>query len=298
MPEHVSQCPCCSHRRSALFDRRLFRGFEVINRICLNCGMVFQSPRMTSTELEKFYAGEYRQIYQGGEGPSTEDIYVQKRRAESLFNFLQSNGLVTVRRHLDIGSSAGCLLETFQAKWECESFGIEPGNAYRKYSLKRGLKVFANLEELLKAGKSGFDLVTMAHVLEHLPDPLSYLKLLHERVSNEDGWILVEVPNLYAHDCFELAHMTSFSAFTLSQLLKMSGFRPTRQIKHGYPRSRMIPLYLTVIARREKEISGILPQREAAVLSKRRAGMLYRRLVTRLFPRKAWLPLPDDFSHL
>jgi len=297
MPEDVMECPCCAERRSVVFDRRHFRGYEVVNRICSNCGLVFQSPRMTSTELEKLYAGEYRQLYPGEEGPSAKDIYIQRRRAEFLLNYLRSNGLNSFRRHLDIGSSAGSLLETFQANYGCESYGIEPGTAYREYSQRRGLKVFTDLEELIEADETGFDLITMAHVLEHLPDPLSFLRILHDRVLGEDGWLLIEVPNLYAHDCFELAHMVSFSASTLSQILKMSGFRPTHMIKHGHPRSRVLPLYLTAIARKEKGISGYLPRREVGVLFKRRTGMIYRRIVSKLFPRQAWLSLPFDLSH-
>lgn len=250
---------------------------------------------MKSAELEKFYTGEYRRIYQGDEGPSAKDIYIQGRRAEFLLNFLRSNSVNSIRRHLDIGSSAGSLLETFQANYGCESYGIEPGIAYREYSQRRGLKVFADLDELIKAGETGFDLITMAHVLEHLPDPLRFLKKLHDQISSADGWILIEVPNLYAHDCFELAHMTSFSAFTLSQIMVMSGFRPTRLIKHGHPRSRVIPLYLTLIAQKE-EVSSYLPRREVGVLLKRRAGMLYRRIISRIFPRQAWLPLPVGTS--
>lgn len=296
MPEDVIECPCCLQRRSVLFDRRLFRGYEVVNRICGACGLVFQSPRMTSAELERFYSGEYRQIYQGDEGPSKKDIAIQERRAKFLLDFLLSNGVNSIRRHLDIGSSAGSLLETFQAYYGCESYGIEPGIAYREYAQRRGLKIYIDLDALLKAGETGFDLITMAHVLEHLPNPLSFLKVLHDRALSEDGWLLAEVPNLYAHDCFELAHMTSFSAFTLSQILKMSGFRPTRLKKHGYPRSRLIPLYLTVIACKEKETSDYLPRREVGVFAKRGAGMVYRRLLSRLFPRQAWLPLPAHFS--
>lgn len=296
MPEVVSECPVCSDPRSELFDRRMFRGFEVLNRICTRCGLVYQSPRMTPAELEKFYASEYRQIYQGNDGPALEDIDIQERRAEFLLNFIRKQGVNRVTHHLDIGSSAGRLLERLQSSFGCQSIGIEPGKAYREYAQSRGLMVFGDIDSLFAEEEMRFDLITMAHVLEHLPDPLSFLRVLHQRILTDDGLLLVEVPNLYAHDCFELAHMTSFSAFSLDQVIKLSGFQPMIFLKHGYPRSSVIPLYLTVIARRQHEIPEHHLKRESRVRVKRRIGLLRRRILSIVYRRKAWLSFPKVSS--
>ena len=79
MPENITHCPLCKHENSQLFDQRQFRGQPVQNRLCANCGLVFQSPRMTAAELDEFYAHEYRQVYQGEEGPTEKDLFVQKK---------------------------------------------------------------------------------------------------------------------------------------------------------------------------------------------------------------------------
>ena len=68
MTEIVGQYPLCAKNNNKLFDQRAFRGERVANRLCLTCGLVFQSPRMTEDELETFYEREYRQLYQGSEG--------------------------------------------------------------------------------------------------------------------------------------------------------------------------------------------------------------------------------------
>lgn len=288
MPETVNHCPLCAGNRSRLFDRRDFRGRSVVNRLCLACGLVYQSPRMTEAEAAEFYAAEYRRLYQGGEGPSAKDLAVQRARAESLLEFARRR-ISRLGRHLDIGCSAGLLLQKFSEEYGCQPAGVEPGDAYRAHARASGLPVYAALEEL--NGEARFDLVSMAHVLEHLPDPVGYLVRLRREFLAPQGWLMVEVPNLYCHDSFEVAHLFSFSARTLRQTLEKAGFRVIVLESHGRPRSDLLPYYLTALARpaeAQKEFR-LRPERGAAL--KRRLGLLRRRLLARLFPRKAWIEI-------
>ena len=290
MPTTVSFCPLCGSGHSAHFDRRTFRGQPVVNRLCQSCGLVYQSPRMHEAELGVFYEAEYRQLYQGGEGPDAKDLSVQSRRAEALLAFCKDQ-LPPVKRHLDIGCSAGLLLQHFQAAYGCQAIGIEPGAAYRQYARHQGLTVFASLDEFKSLEMERFDLVSMAHVLEHLPDPLGYLEGVRKNLLESRGWLLVEVPNLYAHNSFEVAHLVSYSAHTLRQTLGKAGFEVTALEAHGRPRSRLLPLYLTALARPLEKPTSFQVQPESRVRLKRWWGMSRRRVLERLFPRQAWLPL-------
>ncbi|MDH5506288.1 MAG: class I SAM-dependent methyltransferase [Anaerolineae bacterium] len=288
MSETVAQCPLCKHTESALFDRREFRGQSVINQICKRCGLVFQSPRMNAAELDAFYEAEYRTLYQGGEGPSPKDLAVQQARAEALLA-ITAKYLPAVQRHLDIGCSAGLLLQRFQSALASQPVGVEPGESYRAYARAQGLEVHASLDELPAEQMGNIELVSMAHVLEHLPDPIAYLQDLREKILAPDGWLLLEVPNLYAHDSFEVAHMTAFSAHSLRQVLLQAGFEIVMLRKHGQPRSHWLPLYLTVLARPRQSAAPVSIQAESAVAVKRRVGMLHRRVLSRLSPRRAWI---------
>jgi hypothetical protein len=144
------------------------------------------------------------------------------------------------------------------------------------------------LEELQLTEVSPFNLVSMMHVLEHLPNPLTYLQNLRDKLIEPDGWLLLEVPNLYAHDCFEVAHLISFSAHTLSQLVQKAGFRVVELRAHGLPRSQLIPLYLTLLAQPDKNAPYSFKP-DQLVRTKRRIGFMYRWLVERLFPKRAWI---------
>jgi len=289
MPENVRTCPLCESGRSRLFDQRKFRGHSVTNSLCLNCGLVFQSPHMTEAEVNVFYAEEYRLFYEGSDDPTSRNLMDQSGRAESLYSFIQSV-VPDVRRHLDIGCSIGLLLQRFAKAYNSQPLGIEPGVGHRNHAAKAGLTVYATLNELEKREKGYFDLVSMSHVLEHLPDPVRYLVHLNETLMNKTGWLLLEVPNLYAHDSFEVAHLVSYSPRTLMQTLEKAGFEVVKLERHGRPRSNLLPLYITVLAR---PLSGsswtwsLHPEKLVAL--KRRAGMLSRRLLERLFPEQAWI---------
>ena len=291
MAEIVAHCPLCGSQASRFFDQRQFRGHAVTNRICTTCGLVYQSPHMSAAEGEAFYEEEYRLLYQGQADPVPTDLAVQRLRAGATLAFIRP-WIKQLANTLDIGSSTGLLLQQFQAQYQARAVGIEPGELNRQYALDLSLEVHKSLEDLLQTQPGRFDLISMMHVLEHLVDPVGYLQHLRESLLDPEGWLLLEVPNLYAHDCFEVAHMTSFSSHTLVQVVRKAGYRPIQLRRHGHPRSQLIPLYITLLARPSgKQPFQLKPER--LVRFKRQAGFFKRRLYTRLFPQRAWLPVSE-----
>jgi 2-polyprenyl-3-methyl-5-hydroxy-6-metoxy-1,4-benzoquinol methylase len=278
----------CASGRNRLFDRRRFHGHEVINRLCLNCGLVYQSPRMTEVETASFYAEEYRLLNEGSIDPTGHNIATQYARAESLLAFTQPL-VEKITCHLDIGCSLGILLQRFTNTFHCQPIGIEPGEAHRDYACNNGLTVYASLEALEKEREGHFDLISMSHVLEHLPDPVDYLVHLREFLLTPDGWLLLEVPNLYAHDSFEVAHLYAFSPHTLQEVLCRGGFKIAKFEKHGRPNSAVLPLYLTVLCRPSLKPYLVRVRPERWVATKRRMVMLKRHILGRLMPARAWL---------
>jgi SAM-dependent methyltransferase len=287
MPETVDKCLLCNAERSQLFDRRTFEGRLVENRICMACGFVYQSPRMTPAETNDFYAAEYRRLYQGSSSPIAKDLAVQERRAEALAAFARKH-VKQVARVLDVGCSAGLLMQAFNHTFGCNPVGIEPGDAYRQVAARTGFKTYASLKDMQSAGEARFDLISMAHVLEHIPDPLAYLAELREQTLTPEGYLLLEVPNLYMHDSFEVAHLSSFSARSLRRMVSMAGFNVIVMEKHGKPRSNLLPYYLTVLCCPAINKSKVSQLPERAVRFKRRLGLSYRRIMSRLFPAQTW----------
>ena len=76
---------------------------------------------------------------------------------------------------LEIGSSSGFMLTPLK-KYNNKLFGIEPSLDFRKYTIKKGIQTFENFDDLLKMHKSSFDLIMHYYVLEHIDDPIGFLK--------------------------------------------------------------------------------------------------------------------------
>jgi len=88
---------------------------------------------------------------------------------------------------LDVGCSVGELMELARdSGWRVE--GVEPNDLGREYCQRFGA-VYRSLEEVDRT----FDLVTAIHVLEHIPNPVLFLRQM-ARVMRPDGTMLVVVP--------------------------------------------------------------------------------------------------------
>lgn len=290
----IDRCPICHRSEIVEFESLQGEDGAVQYQLCSNCGTVFQSPRMMEQELTEYYRAEYVLQHQWAQGVSEKELRVQFGRAQQLVQLLRRHR-AGVEWHLDIGSSAGLLMESMREVYGCESVGIEPADVYREYASARGLRVYPSLEQLAAERPGGFDLVSMAHVLEHLPDPIAYLRDLREKWLTPNGTLLVEVPNLFGHLSLERPHLFCFHGATLKRTLANAGFKTARLRTHGAPRSRLIPLYLTAIA--EPLVGDVAvrwpPSCAAGVRFGRRVGMFWYRLASRRANRWAWLSLPE-----
>lgn len=286
----MSECPLCKSQTNRPFARLESFGYPLSYLQCKNCGFVFQDPDSTQAFDPSFYTETYRKIYQASAEPTAKDLRQQELRAADKLAFLKAEGL-NPSRILDIGASSGLLLATLRDGLNAQVLGVEPGDAYRAAAAERGIEMKASVEDLLASRPERFDLVTLMHVLEHLPQPRASLAQILDELLNPQGYILVEVPNFYAHDSYELAHLACYTPSHLRQMLEQAGFEVLEERQHGWPRSKTLPLYLEVLARpasaRQKE-----PVRaEQAVALKRRLGLLRRKIMQRILPRKTWLPL-------
>lgn len=290
----VPACPVCGRPNHDPFERAEDNGREITYRICHSCGVVFQSPRMSERAQESYYRADYGLQHQGVTGVTQKELRIQAGRARNLVALLKPQ-VEVVDRHLDVGSSTGMLMQSVSDEFGSQGFGIEPAELYRDYSTGHGLSVFASLEALAAVDARPFDLITLAHVLEHLAWPVKYLRTLKESWLEPRGRLLVEVPNLFGHQSMEIPHVIAFHAATLARALFEAGYEVIWIVRHGLPRSRLIPLYLTALATPSStEASRRRPRIwTRGVRLRRAAGMIWHRFATRLAPRRAWLPLPE-----
>lgn len=287
-------CPLCQSTDNRVFEKPESFGFPLTYYLCHACGFVFQDASTAKAADPSFYEETYRKIYQTTEEPTAKDLRQQRLRAEHLVSFLRANRADHPRRVLDIGASSGLLLETFRDALKTEVVGVEPGKAYRALAEAKGIGMFESVEALRASHPERFSLVSLVHVLEHLEDPVGVLRQIKADLLHHEGWLLLEVPNFYTHDSYELAHLACFTTHTLSETIRKAGFKLVTTKIHGWPRSETLGLYITLLAKPDplaKADYQVVPEKHVAL--KRQLGMLKRKVQTKLNPAKAWLPLED-----
>ena len=246
----VDSCPLCEFDsdKHQPFATHMAGRSAIRYVLCLRCGLVFQSPRLTQQALDRHYRHEYRQRSHSQVRHPRKDRWVQERRAEHLARLVHQLQ-ARPRRHLDVGSSSGILLTAFRREFGSEAFGVEPGESDRVEAVAAGVRVVVSIDQLPRQAAGTFDLVTLMHVLEHLPDPIGTLRLIRREWLAADGLLIIETPNLYGHPSFELGHLAAFSEQTLRGALSAAGFEVVELHRHGKPYSRLLPLFLLAAAR-------------------------------------------------
>lgn len=158
------------------------------------------------------------------------------------FHTFQS--FITNKTILDFGCGNGGFLSR-AAKVAAMAVGIEPERRLKPYFQKEQLLIYSNLDEV----DQSFDVITLFHVLEHLPDPVNVLKQIAGKLK-PGGWIIIEVPNAddalltlyengdFAQFTYWSCHLFLFKVNTLSLLAKKAGLK-TNYIKQiqRYPLS-------------------------------------------------------------
>lgn len=143
------------------------------------------------------------------------------------------------RRAIDVGCAQGHLLGELGSRgWKC--IGIDADAADVATCIARGLtavELDITTDSLTSLGS--FDLVVLADVLEHLPDPLRVMRNVHSLL-NPGSRIVISVPNVAhvsvraqlffgrfqysARGILDSTHLRFFTRQTIMDLLTDSGF--------------------------------------------------------------------------
>ena len=170
-------------------------GFDVID--CQQCEFAHAVPLPNQQELERIYRSEYyTEVKPQYFERATEDLEWWNAVYDEWYEGFEKLLPPCRRRILDVGSGPGFfLLRGKERGWQ--TLGIEPSREAAAHAQSLGLEV---LNDFLIDGTArqlgSFDVVHMHEVLEHLPDPLAVLRIVHDLV-NHNGLVSVVVPNDY-----------------------------------------------------------------------------------------------------
>ncbi len=197
---------------------------------CRACGLV-QTPvtRAWQAEAEEIYRSYT--IYHQSAG-SEQQVFDPRRgsgrpRSEQIVEALRKEvPLPAAGRLLDVGCGNGSFLSAwsrFVPGWSL--VGTEVGDKYRSR-----IEAIAGVERLytgdLEEIPGLFDLVSLVHVLEHVPAPAAFLARLAKRLK-PGGLVMVEVPDCARNPFMLLVadHCSHFNAGLLGGVLSASGFQ-------------------------------------------------------------------------
>ena len=102
------------------------------------------------------------------------------------------------KRLLDFGCGTGDFLKEAQKKgWHV--FGIEPDEQARQIANKKTNNIVFNSDYISKFENQSFDVITLWHVLEHLPNTKEQLSVFN-KLLKPNGMLIVAVPNYKSYD--------------------------------------------------------------------------------------------------
>jgi len=196
--------------------------------VCGECGCVQKVIDPTwEREIDEIYRN-YSIYHQGGvEQPVFDAASGQSSSRSSLLIDKLSGPWISADqgRLLDIGCGNGALLKAFSKKFgEWRMVGTELNEKYRSQ-----VEAIPGVESMMTCDpakiEGTFDVITMVHVLEHVPAPIGFLRNLKTKLS-KGAILVIEVPN-FLRNPFDLLiadHSTHFTSESLSFVVRAAGF--------------------------------------------------------------------------
>jgi 2-polyprenyl-3-methyl-5-hydroxy-6-metoxy-1,4-benzoquinol methylase len=161
-----------------------------------NLDMLITHPQPSLENLGKYYESEDYISHTDNKRSLFEKLYhfiksIALKNKLNLINSLQSKK----GKLLDIGAGTGdFLLVAKNDDWTIT--GIEPSDRAKAIAKNKGVSFVSATSEL---ENQSFDVITMWHVLEHVPDLDTQIKEL-KRVLKPNGTLIVAVPNFKSFD--------------------------------------------------------------------------------------------------
>ena len=158
--------------------------------------MLITHPQPSLGNLGKYYESEDYISHTDNKRSLFEKLYhfikgIALKNKLNLINFLQPQK----GRILDIGAGTGEFLSVAKNDgWQ--TIGVEPSDRAKSIAKNKGISFVEATSEL---EDHSFDLISMWHVLEHVPDLDKQIKEL-KRLLKPSGTLIIAVPNFKSYD--------------------------------------------------------------------------------------------------
>ena len=205
---------------------------------CESCSAI-SLPNIIENQAEFYESGAYRQEVDGG---AEAQDYFRLHDGEQL-KHLTITGTSDYRNKIvaDVGCGAGSFLDYIHNVCQ-RAIAIEPSTLYRTSLAERGFVTYPYTSDALADYANKIEIAVSFSVVEHIEDPLIFLKEIHQLLSqngkliistpNADDVLLEAIPDVYASFFYRKAHLWYFNQTALKNLLEIAGYGKIRIIPH------------------------------------------------------------------
>ena len=133
---------------------------------CRRCGFVFRHPLLSDAQYEDLYRGGALGVWD-----------LEKHRPD--FSLVERAIAAVATEHfavLDVGCYTGQFLASMPQSFEL--FGIEANQEAAAVAASKGVTIVADTVQALDASSRRYDAITACDVIEHVLDPLEFLRRL------------------------------------------------------------------------------------------------------------------------
>ena len=230
------KCPFCENSNfTVLTDKLRDSSGRVL--FCPNCdlGILEEGYRQ---DLKSFYDQEYRRLH----GPDLEKESSYQEFFDAYVNYQQQR-ILLLKPYLKAGDrllEVGCAIGHFMYHVKNhvrEVIGVDYDSRAASFAQKAcKCKTYGCGLEETDLEDHSFDVIVANQTLEHVPDPVSFIKLL-KRYLKPNGVISIEVPNLYdpllslypveryQSFYYHRAHLYYFSEKSLASVMQKAAFK-------------------------------------------------------------------------
>lgn len=179
-------------------------------------GFLETTPQPSLEKLPSYYESEDYISHTDSKRNLFEKIYhlvrvislKKKLKLINSFPLRQAQDKNTKKKNLlDVGCGTGDFLQIAKSNnWEVS--GIEPNEQARSIANSKTDNSVLEIEQLLQYDKASFDVITLWHVLEHLPNLEDHISIF-QKILKPEGRLIIAVPN---YKSFDAKHYKSFWA--------------------------------------------------------------------------------------
>ncbi|MCM8787049.1 MAG: glycosyltransferase [Candidatus Omnitrophica bacterium] len=175
-------CDFCKSNYAKLLDRE--DNFFLVE--CIRCNLIHIAPKPTFNFLKSNYGKNYYQSWERQQANIRKKIFLNR--------FKKIEKYKKIGNILDIGAGLAEFLAIAKQKgWQVWGTEIsEYAASFAKENFK--IDIFCGSLEEANCKDNFFDVVTLWHVLEHIGEPIKYLKEI-KRILKKDGLLVIALPN-------------------------------------------------------------------------------------------------------